>query len=195
MTYTLQSIHAFASRHDELPAFHVGYFVLTLFSAIALNLGIFGLLIVAHMCLDVYKYRFVHQLSWDMVLKGTVHESLIDVTLLFVALTFSVYIHHSTGMLAISGLLRAEVTLLHLIGTVLPKFFILEHVLKAFAHLQHYLQSVHKESIGGWTLKDAFYASAIVLCSTLLYVAPLTLQSSPGVVWEIIMWELHPLSF
>ena len=192
MQHTLSSIRLFAHHHDEMKVFHAVYLVLTLVSAILLNLGVFAILIIFHMLLDVWKYRELHNLSWGLVIKGVIHESLVDITLLMIALTFSVYVHHSTGMMAVSGLLRAEMTLLHFIGTALPKFFILEHLLKVVAHVEHYLKSVHEDTYRDWSMRDAFYASAIVLCGTLLYLAPMTLGTHHQVIESIILWELTP---
>ena len=53
-------LRTFAWVHDELPAFHAAYLVLTFLTAALFNFGVFALLIAAHMMLDFVKYREVH---------------------------------------------------------------------------------------------------------------------------------------
>ena len=55
MPHTLASARLFAHRHDELPAFHAAYLVITVLCAALLSLGAFAALIVAHIALDYVK--------------------------------------------------------------------------------------------------------------------------------------------
>ena len=104
MSKPLSSVRHFAHVHDDLPAFHAGYLVLTILVASLLNLGVFGLLIIAHMALDYVKYREHHGFSWRRTMEGMVRESLVDIALLGVGVVFAVYFHHTVA-LALSVLL------------------------------------------------------------------------------------------
>ena len=186
------SLRNFAHRHDEIPAFHAAYLALTLIAAALLNLGVFLLLIVTHMCLDIVKYRELHHMTWKQTLYATVHESLLDVTLLLVALVVSVYLHHSVGLVSLSGLIRAELTLVRFFGTILPKFFILEHLLKVCAHMQHYLHHAHPQVGKGFSTAEKYYMCFIVICVYMLFNAANFMGVDPEVVRWVIFWELVP---
>ena len=111
----------FAHEHDDLPAFHAVYLLLAILSAGFFNLGAFGLLIVAHMVLDVVKYRDRHGYSWHQTYDGVVRESLVDITLLLVGTVFAVYLHHSVGVASLSGLMRAELSICLLYTSPSPR--------------------------------------------------------------------------
>src|SRR3990167_7218691 len=87
-------------QHDEYPAFHAGYLVLTFLIAALFNLGMFALLIFAHMMLDYIKYTEFHQYGHRKALRAMISESAVDVVLLLVGLVFVVYLHHSAGLIA-----------------------------------------------------------------------------------------------
>ena len=192
LSHHLAILRTFADEHDNIPAFHAVYLVLVLMAAMLFNLGVFGVLILIHMSLDIVKYRDVHKFSWGNTFKAMAHENLIDVTLFFVALVFSVYFHHSVGMIGISGLLRAELTIMHLFGTVVPKFIILEDFLKVISHLHHYLEQIHPDFHKGWTRLDKIYLSFIGTAVLLLIMAPNIMHVDPSVVQWVVLWELVP---
>lgn len=194
MNFALQSLRTFAHDHDDIPAFHAGFLVLTFVAASMFSLGAFACLIFVHMCLDILKYREVHKLSWSLTTKGVMHESLVDITLLMVGLVFSVYFHHSVLTAGVSGLLRAEITIVRALGVLIPKLKILEHFLKAIAHLNHYLETVHPHLRKDWTVIDKLYMFFILVCTGLLFLAPILMNAEPNVVRMVIMWELTPWS-
>lgn len=147
----MDTIRRFAHEHDDLPAFHAAYLVLTMLAAAMFNMGVFALLIVAHMSLDLVKYRELHGMPWRSTVEGIMRESLIDITLLLVGLVFGVYLHHSVGIAGLSGLLRAEVTIIRALGTMIPKMTILHDFLKVISHLNHYMRHVHPHFRDGYT--------------------------------------------
>jgi len=136
-------IRFFAHEHDDMPAFHAAYLILAFLTAGLLNLGAFGLLILAHMTLDYVKYRERHGFDLRGTWDGMIRESLVDVTLLAVGLVFSVYLHHSVGVASVAGLMRAELSIIRMVALLVPKLKILHHFLKVIAHLHHYLEQVH----------------------------------------------------
>lgn len=192
MHTALNHLRRFAHMHDDIPAFHAGYLVLTLLAAAMFNLGTFGLLIIAHMTLDFVKYREQHGYGWKLTLEGIVRESLLDVTLLMIGLVFSLYLHHSVAFAGISGLMRTEVTVLRMFGTLIPKMKILHSFLKVMAHLRHYLNHAHPHLRQHWSGIDRVCFLSIMLSAFLLFFAAAILQIGFGQVELILLEELIP---
>ncbi len=143
--------HSFALTHDDFPAFHAAYLVLTLLIAAMLNLGFFVLLIAAHMVLDVIKYREIHKKRWRQVIRATIRESLVDLMLLSIAIFFGVTLHHLTGVIALGGILRAEATILRGLALLLARLEILWHTIGVFTHIRDYMLEVTKGFDKPWT--------------------------------------------
>lgn len=182
MTSAISAFRSFAHAHDELPAFHAAYIALAFLAAALLNLGAFALLVIGHMVLDVLKYREVHGLTWRLTALGVLRESLVDITLLAIGLVFAVYLHHSVGIASLSGLLRAELTVLRMFGTLIPKAKILHDILKVVAHLHHYLEQVHPRLRQSWSQLEHYCMYFLVISVLLLiFAAPLM-----GVHWEVV---------
>lgn len=175
MTKLLSGARSFAHRHDDLPAFHAAYLVLTLLSAALFSLGVFALLIVAHMSLDFVKYREVHKFTLKGTVEGIVRESLVDVVLLFVGLTFAVYFHHTMLIAGVSGLIRAEMTILSAFGMLIPKFTILHHIVEVTVHVGHYIRHPHPRIGKGWSWGEkALFITCIGSVLLLLVAGPAT---------------------
>lgn len=196
MTYILTGFRMFAHRHDELPAFHAAYLVLTLLVAALFNLGTFGLLIIAHMVLDTVKYREVHRMCWADTLRATIRENLFDHTLFILGFLIAVYLHHSLpGIAGVSGLLRSEITVARGMGTLLPKAEILQRFLHVIFHLRHHL--LHIETPVGERLTPVERFSILLVgCSAmLLFLAPLILHVDGTQLLRIVQEELIPWRF
>ncbi|MDO8468354.1 MAG: hypothetical protein Q7S29_01185 [Candidatus Peribacter sp.] len=188
----LLALRHFAHEHDELPAFHAGYLVLTILAAAILNLGAFAVLIAAHISLDLVKYREVHHLSWMHTFEGTVRESLVDVFLLVMALTFSVYLHHTIGIAAMSGVLRADLTVARFTGIFLPKFEILERFLGVLLHIGRHMRTVH-ERLGRSLAAGEQLLVFLLIATTILFVAaPAILGISTSAFLSTVTHEMIP---
>lgn len=185
-------IRRFAHEHDDMPAFHAGYLVLALLAAGLFNLGVFGLIVFAHMVLDFVKYRDHHGYGWKMTLEGVIRESLVDITLIGIGLVFSVYLHHTVGVASVSGLMRAELTVVRAVALLVPKVKILHHFLKIMAHLHLYLDHIHPRMRTGWSALDhlCFYFLGIS-AFLILFAAPL-MHVSWDVIGDILKHELIP---
>lgn len=193
MHHTLSTLRTFAHEHDEIPAFHAGFLVITFLIAALFTMGSFGLLILAHMSLDIVKYREVHGYGWWKVAGGVLRESLVDLTLFCVGLTFAVYFHHSVvGMTGLSGLLRAEVTLIEFIGTTIPKMEVFQRFLKIVAHLQHYLDHVHERFQRRLSFVEQVYLFALSTSVLFLVFSPFFLHLDAVTLWGILLEEVIP---
>ncbi len=196
MLYQLpHSLRHFAYEHDVLPAFHAAFFAVAVLSAALLNLGAFALLVIAHMSLDIVKYRERHGFSWHATLEGVFRESLTDVTLLLVGLVFSVYLHHTIGITSIAGLMRAELSLFRMVAVFIPKIGILHHFLKIVSHLHHYLDHLHPRHLQGLSRWDSVCMAFIgVSIALILFAAPLMgvdIATVAGVLLsELIPWRI-----
>jgi len=191
--FSLRNLRSFAYQHDDLPAFHAAYLVLTLLAAALFNLGFFAGLILLHMALDVFKYRDVHKRSWSKTVEGIVRESIIDVSLLVMGLAVAVYLHPSLPLFAgVSGLMLAEITLLRAIGVLSPKLKILYDFLRILSHTDLYLKNVHLQLGKKATLIE--YVAMMSLCVSLglLFIAPVVLLIDPAQYVSILLGELLP---
>lgn len=187
----MHTLKQFALKHDEIPAFHVSFAILTFISAAMLSLGWFAILIILHIVLDIAKYRDVHGFTWRETMNATLHESLLELMFFNMALLISVYFHSSTGFLNISGLLRAEATLVYITGVVVPKFIIMEHVLKALTHISHYIGNLKPDAKRAYLIvPEKIYASFIVCSVVLLLAAPYITNTPPEVINNVILHEL-----
>ena len=195
MTKTITSVRHFAHVHDDLPAFHAGYLVLTLLVASLLNLGAFGLLIIAHMSLDLVKYREHHHFTWRRTFEGMMRESLVDIALLSIGAVFSVYLHHTVGLASVSGLLRAELSVVRAAAMLVPKLKILHNMLKIVSHLHHYLDQAHPRISKGWSQIDRFCFFTIAASVFLIVAAPALMGVEMETVMFILRGELLPFHF
>lgn len=186
------TLRHFAREHDELPAFHAGYLVLTVIAAAMLNLGTFALLIVAHIALDIVKYRDVHHMSWRHTWEGTIRESLLDLLLFFTALTLSVYLHHSAGIIAMSGVVRADLTVARFIGVFLPKFEILHRFLSILLNIGEHMRSLHEQLGKALVAGERLIIFLLVATLVLLCTAPAVLGISASAFYATLASELIP---
>lgn len=189
----MHAFRAFANTHDRSPAFHAAYLSITVIIAAMLNLGAFALLIAAHMALDTIKYREVHGLKWKYVLRGVVRENLIDIVLLALCFASMAYLHHGTGIIAASGLLRSQATLLKGIILVAAKSKILLDVLHVLsvlpAHMQH--MAVHPKK--PWTAFECFCFGVLGACMVLLLaLLPMMTGISFAVLREAFVGQMVP---
>lgn len=191
--FTLRSIRAFAHEHDNLPAFHAAFLVFTFLAAAMFNLGLFALIIIAHMALDVFKYREVHGLGWKRTCEGVFRESIVDITLFSFGLLIATYLHPSfADATGVKGIMLAEITILRGIGIMTPKLKILYDFLKILADIDHYLTRLHPKF--GKQVSMIEYVCMFSLCISvgMLMIAPILLMISPDVYVRVLIEELTP---
>lgn len=187
-----QPIRNFAHSHDDIPAFHAGYLILAILFAALFNLGAFLLLIVAHMSLDLVKYRERHGFSWVKTGEGILRESLNDITLLSIGLALSVYLHHHIGISTISGLLHLHVSIIRSLILLVPKFQILRHFLTVVLHLRRYIQDLHPGMSRGWSGPEQCCFAMIGITLTLVVFAAPLMHVPWSLVGDILAEELIP---
>lgn len=187
------SIRSFAHNHDNLPAFHAAYLVLTFLAAAMLNIGFFAVIILGHMALDIFKYREVHQLSWKRTIEGTIRESIVDCTLLLFGLVIAVYLHPSlTGLAGIKGMMLAELTIVRGIGVMTPKLKILFELLKILSDVDHYLMRLHPRFGKHLTMVEYVCSFSICISLGMLIIAPILLMLTNQHYAMILLSELIP---
>lgn len=192
MVTAIHTVRGFAHTHDEIPAFHASYLVLTFILSMMFNLGAFAVLIVLHMALDVWKYREYQKLSWWQTIEGTIRESLIDVTLLALGFLFSVYLHKHIGLGSVSTLLRTEFALVRTVALLVPKIKILHTFLKIISHIHHYLEQTHPHLHKGWSNLDKFCFFVIGVSCLLLSLAAEIMHVPQSMVNDILLQEVLP---
>ncbi len=133
-SYADDSLLSFVHNHDDLPVFQAAYLVGAFLAALIFNIGFFLILVTLHIALDTAKYRTKFGFSYGNSLRHALVESLFDICLFSVALACMLYLNHSYGLAAISGIARTELTLMRVFGTVGPKMKILRDTVRASLH-------------------------------------------------------------
>lgn len=192
-SFGIRQLRSFAHQHDDLPAFHAAYLVLTILAAAIFNLGFFAALIVMHMILDVFKYRDVHHYSWKKTMEGIVRESIVDVSLLSMGLAVAVYLHPSLPLfMGIQGLMLTELTLLRAVGVITPKLKILYDFLKIVVHIDLYLKHAHPRMGKSASLIEWVSFISLLVSVSLLVIAPMMLAVDVNQYLTILVGELIP---
>lgn len=192
MTTIVSTIRGFAHEHDEIPAFHAAFLVGTILCAALFNLGFYLLLILAHITLDIVKYREVHGMSVKMTLKAAALESIGDIALFLLALTFAVYLNHTYMLSAMSGMMRSELTVLKTFGTILPKVRILENMCAIALNFHGYLHTPHPALKRTFTHLERWSVRTIIVCTALLIAAVFLFQANHWDLLSILAHELIP---
>lgn len=138
-------LRIFAHEHDDVPAFHAAYLVATFLVAAIFSLGYFAILIAMHMALDYVKYRDYFHFSYRVTVKAMLLESIVDIALFFVSLTFSVYLSNGLALSLVSGMFRSGLTVVKAFGTLVPKIQIVEHLLSVTVNMHQYLYTPHSD--------------------------------------------------
>ena len=189
----MNTLKSFALRHDQLPAFHAGYLVLTILIASMFHLGAFALLIIGHMTLDCIKYRETHHYSWRKTGMAMLRESLVDITLLLLGLLFAVYLHHSLPVIAgLSGLYRSEVTVMRALGMFIPKVRILCEFLCILSNIHQYMNTVPTYLGKKWTPVEYTCVLSLALMVVLMLLAPAVLSVDASLILGILGAEMVP---
>lgn len=189
---TLHHFRVFAHEHDDIPAFHAAYLVGTFLAAAVFNLGFFEILIAGHMVLDYFKYREVHGFSLSQTFKAVIIESISDIALFLLALTFSVYLSHTFLLAGVSGILRSQLTILEALGTLLPKVQILEHMTAVFFGFHAYLHSVHPGVTGPLTRIQKVCFALTLVCLLLLALSFVFFLGQEQELFNVFKQELIP---
>ena len=175
MQTIIHRFRLFAHEHDDIPAFHAAYLVGTFLAAAIFNLGFFLVLIIAHMCLDIVKYHDFHRYGWMMTWRAVLFESIVDIALFLLALTFAVYLNHTFALAALSGVLRSELTIARAIGTIVPKIEILERTFHLYSNFRMYLYTPHPDlkkpllRIHRWSLITVWVCLFLLGLAAVLY--------------------------
>lgn len=192
LTNTLRSFQAFLHDHDDLPAFHAGYLVVTFLIATMLNLGAFALLIVAHMCIDYIKYTEKHELRGRKALIAMASESITDITILTLGLVLGIYLHAEAGIVAASGVLRSGAEVARMLGLAIPK---LEVLRRSFIPMIH--PAAHGKELQERSLEQAqrtIHWNLYILATAffLIAIAPLVVEIDLAMLGSIVSRELLP---
>jgi hypothetical protein len=192
MTAMTSSFRGFAHEHDEIPAFHAAFLVSTILSAAVFNLGFFGLVILGHMTLDFVKYRDVHGLSVRMTLKAMLLESIGDIALFLLALTFAVYLNHTYLLSALSGMVRSELTILRAAGTLIPKVRIMENILAIALNWHSYMHTTHPALERPLSRLEKWSIRTIIVCTSMLVLAVILFHANEWDLIRVLEHELVP---
>ncbi|TSC57676.1 MAG: hypothetical protein Greene041619_1011 [Candidatus Peregrinibacteria bacterium Greene0416_19] len=189
----LRSARAFAAEHDDLPAFHAGFLVLSFFVAILLNLGAFAFVILVHMALDLVFFRDVQLLSWSRALRAVTRENLPDIALFLAGLTVAILLHERTGIVALgAGLMRSGMEVARGLLLLLPKLAILRHLRSTLQDVSRHLAESRRSANRPWGKVELAWAFIAALASVTLAIAPILLPFRMEGVAAILADELIP---
>lgn len=192
MTAITSSIRGFAHEHDDVPAFHAAFLVGTILCAAVFNLGFYAIMILAHVCLDIVKYRDIHQMSLKQTLKAAALESIGDVALFLVSLNFAVYLNHTYMLGALSGLLRSQLTVLRAFGTMLPKIRILENMCSLALNFHGYMHTPYPGLDRKLSRLEKWSIRTIVFGISSLIIAVFLFQANQWDIAAVLKHELIP---
>lgn len=169
----VQPVVVFAHRHDTLPWFRLWFTVATVTASIIFNLGIFALLVLSHMGLDIIKYRTLHRLRWHSVFLETIRESLVDVFFITLGILLAILFHHSIAIGGLGRIGEVPMLALNIILRVGPRLKIAEHILEIVTYWQHHFTDLSQPGApltkGEKTLCAAtFLTGALILLLTAL---------------------------
>lgn len=192
MTAIVSSIRGFAHEHDDIPAFHAAFLVGTILCAAVFNLGFYAILIVAHVALDIVKYRDVHHMSFRQTVKAAALESIGDIALFLLALNFAVYLNHTFMLNALSGMMRSELTVLRAFGTMVPKIRILENMCAIALNFHGYMHTPHPALDRKLSRLEKWSIRTIVVSIVLLVIAVFMFQANQWDLAQVLAHELIP---
>lgn len=181
-----------AHQHDDIPAFHAGYLVLSILFAALFNIGAFALLVLAHMTLDVIKYRDVHDMKGWKVAEAVLRESIADLMLLTVGLASVFYLHTTFGVMAFNVFFRAEETIIRALTVFLPKLEVFHHIIPVFCHVHLHLASVERSFYGKWLTWEVCCGVAAFISFVFILFVPFLLGISQETFVHLLEEELVP---
>ena len=180
-----------AHRHDDWKWFKVWFAVATVTASIVLNLGIFALLVSAHMVLDVIKYRTRHNLNWYWTGVETLREGLVDVFFISFGLLLSVAFHHEVAIGGLGRMARLEVLLLNLLLRVGPRIKIAEHLLEIVLYWKHHFEKafIPHEKL---SRSELSLLVAIIATTASIFVVPFFTDLTWIDIGNTMQYELTP---
>jgi hypothetical protein len=194
--FVTRSLRAVVHDHEDLPAIHAGFLVLSFLLAAMFRLGFFALLIAVRILLDLLKEREVFRRRWLAAFEGAIRASWTDLSLLALGLTLAMVFHPAfMSTAAVGGLPAAIFTLSRGLGMTLPKFKILLNELHVFFHLESYLHAKNVR-IGtslsfGERVATLLLGVSLLMLLTLPFVLPVSWQDyGTMVLKEMIPWRL-----
>ena len=179
----------FASRHDDIPAFHAAVIAITVIAAALFNIGAFLLLIIAHASLDIVKYRDVHRMRWGKTLYATFREGLLDLAFLALALSFALYLHHGQSVFALSSAVRIEEVLIRFVGMGIARLEVLVHGIWVFSNLRQHLLDLRVGN-GPWKRRETLFL--LVLLSSIIFIVSSPLFMDTGAIGKVFSEQLIP---
>ncbi len=181
-----------ARLHDEMPAMRAVHIVAIVLAAALLNLGAFAFLIVVHMGLDFLKHRELHGFGWRKAIHATWRDNVVDTALLLVSLTVALYFHHAGGVVAVSGLIRADVFIVQALAIFVPKAEIL---CRSVDVMRNVSTRVAKSAPVQWAFSHKVARVALAVCVFLLLIAPIALKFRSESLAAFVSKELVPWHF
>ncbi len=192
MPIKTSAFQSFVREHDELPAFKAVYITLVFLIAALLNLGFFLLLILVHIALDVLKYR-QKRLPTGKMMRAIVREHMADLLLFSTALLFAVYLHHSAGIIALSGVMQALETVLKGMLLLFARLGILLHIFPSEAAQPSRVRVRHiSYSTTPLTFLDYFCLGTLILTLAFIIAAPFLLHLPLSTIRHVLAEQLVP---
>ncbi|MBP9774107.1 MAG: hypothetical protein KBD00_05815 [Candidatus Peribacteraceae bacterium] len=186
------TLWSFVHHHDDLPVFQAAYLVGAFLAALIFNIGFFLVLVSIHVVLDTIKYRQRFGFSIGNSVRHALVESLFDISLFLVALALTLYLNHSYGLAAISGIARTQLTLLAAIGTVGPKMKILRDTVTASLHITgHSFAAASHGRIVLSSMQQLMLAVSAVALAAIIY-TPVAYATHEVDLWFVLYNNLVP---
>ena len=175
-----------------MPAAKAAHIVAIVLAAALLNLGAFAILILLHMVLDLLKHRELYELKSAKALHATWRDNIVDVALLLISVRVALYLHRAGGVVAVSGLIRADMFLIQGLAIFLPKAEILCRGIHVISDVR---RRVTTSAPVQWAFTHTLARTALIGCIVLLLIAPIVLKFRTESLAAFVDTELVPWHF
>lgn len=175
-TQTIRKSDAFLNvkhyilRHDEDLTFAITYLSLSVAISFLFSLGVFVLLVVAHIIMDIIKHT-INGASFPRALARGCRDCIIDFAFLFLGFVFSIYFEYALALGVTRGLLQIRYLRAF---QVLPKIAIFnrfsDNIAKFFITIkkQHYFIAFD----GHFTIFEKVFVGVLIMSIVLVALSP-----------------------
>lgn len=188
----LMSFRTLILQHDDLPAFRAGFIVLSFLAAAMLPFGVFALLIVAHMAMDVVKYRELHGFTWRRTIRGTTRENVDDLSYLVFGLIVAILTRPQVYMANLAWFFQGKQVVVAAGVILLSKLIILTHFLTVLMHPVQHNKAVTYATRVRWRMSERMYASLFLLLLLFLLTVPHILALDEPEFHKILLQQMLP---
>ncbi len=186
------TLRALLREHDDLPAFRAGFIVLSFLTAALFPFGAFALLIVAHVAMDLVKYRELHGFPWRKTARGIARENVADLSYLLFGLLIVVLSRPQVYRANLAWFFQGREAVVAAGVVFLSKLLILTHFLTVVLHPVRHNRATDYARRARWTVSERMYASLFLVLLLFLLTAPRLLAIHEPQFRDLLLRQMVP---